>query len=490
MTSSRNNKKIKHHNKSEDRLWASLYLPGLLLDEIQHSDDALIAIIERKNHRQQIRSCNDKALKAGLFPGMPLNSAYAIAPDTTVVEYDPDREAVLLQQVGEWAMRFSSIVCVHSPNHILIEIAGSKRLFEGYEILAALVQKELKLLGYTGQMGIAPTPLAANVLARANIRRGIVQAAKLPSVLNNLPVDCLELESSTLDGLRRSGIRQIGHLLTVSSASLTRRFGPACTKYLDCLLGHHPDPRTPLRLTDFFERKLDLPLEVENTGALQFATQRMINELTAFLIAHDSGVNLFTLTLCHEKHSDTTLQLRFLQATSQAKHLHRVLSEQLSQTTLPAPVCGLRLAADTFCKIERDASDLFDKTLRQQNSLGEIIDKLSSRLGNNALYTLTTVDDHRPEKAWGKSFPETQGDIPSSWPERPLWLLEKPAIVTNEMERYLKIESEAERIETGWWDNNDVRRDYVTISDNRGTRYWAFKQRGSTPQLFIHGIFA
>lgn len=462
----------------------------MLLDEIQHSDDALIAIIERKNNRQQIRSCNSKAQEAGVFPNMPLNSAYAIAPAITVVEYDTEREGVLLQQVGEWAMQFSSVVCLHPPNHVLIEIAGSKRLFEGFEILAALVQQELKLLGYTGQMGIAPTPLAANLLARANIRRGIVQTAKLPLIFNDLPIDYLELENSTLDGLRRSGIRQIGSLLKVSPASLTRRFGPACTKYLDCLLGDHPDPRTPLRLTDFFERKLDLPLEVENTGALLFATQRMINELTSFLIAHDSGVNLFSLTLCHEKHSDTTLQLRFLQATSQAKHLHRVLSEQLSQTTLPAPVCGLRLFVEKFCKIERDASDLFNKSLRQQNSLGEIIDKLRSRLGNDALYTLTTVDDHRPEKAWRKSFPEAQNAPSTGWPERPLWLLKEPAVVTDHLSQRLKIESEAERIETGWWDNNDVRRDYFLVCDDRGTRYWAFKQRGSAQHLFIHGIFA
>ncbi len=422
--------------------------------------------------------------------GMALNSAYAILPALTVVEYNAEQEAILLRQVGEWAMQFSSIVCLHPPNHVLIEIAGSKRLFESFEILAALIQQELATLGYSGLMGIAPTPLAANLLARANIRRGIVQVQKLPYVLSELSVSYLELAPDTLEGLRRSGMRKIGNLLTVSPASLTRRFGPACVKYLDCLLGRHPDPRTPLRLTDFFERSLDLPLEVHDTNALQFATQRMINELAAFLVAHDNGVNMFTLTLRHEKLDDTQLQLRFLQATSQARHLHRVLSEQLAQTTLPAPVSGLHLLADTFSEIERDAADLFVKSRRQQNSFGEVIDKLCSRLGHDALYTLSTVDDHRPEKAWKKSAPESRQDRDSNWPDRPLWLLQQPRPVTPALWQRLSLEGDAERIETGWWDNTDVRRDYYLYRDDRGTRYWAYRQRGKSNELFIHGIFS
>lgn len=479
------------------QLWASLYLPDLLLDNLandnhdnSNSDETAIAITERCNNRMQVRSCNQSARQAGISCGMSLNSAYALLPALSVVEYNAEREATLLRQVGEWAMQFSSVVCLHPTNHILIEIAGSKRLFEGFDSLLPLIQQKLCKLGYQGQMGIAPTPLAANLLARANIRRGIVQKSRLPQTISELSVGYLELPADTLESLRRSGIRQIGGLLNVSPASLTRRFGPSFVNYLDRLMGNHPDPRTPLRLRDFFERSLDLLLEVHDTNALQFATQRMINELAAFLIAGDNGVNTFSLTLRHEKHADTTLQLNFLQATSQAKHLHRVLSEQLSRTTLPGPVCGLQLLADTFSEIDRDASDFFVKSRQQQKSLGEIIDKLSSRLGKGALYTLATVDDHRPEKAWKKSTPDTREETLKQWPERPLWLLEQPRAVSPDLYRRLSIESNAERIESGWWETDDVRRDYFLVCDQQGTRYWAYKKREDDSTLFIHGLFA
>lgn len=470
------------------QLWASLYLPDLLLSTV--NNDKAIAVTERLNHRLQIRSSNALAQSAGVFNGMTLNSAYALLPALSVIEYNAEREVILLQQLGEWAMQFSSIVCLHPPCHILIEIAGSKRLFEGFDSLLTLIQQELSQLGYHGQLGIAPTPLAANLLARANVRRGIVQKSRLPLVISELSTNYLELPFDTLESLRRSGIRQIGSLINISPASLTRRFGPACVSYLDRLLGKHPDPRTPIRLSDFFERNLDLLLEVQDTNALQFATQRLINELAAFLIAGDNGVNTFTCTLRHERHPDTILQLHFLTATSQAKHLHRVLSEQLARTTLPAPVCGLHLLADTFSEIERDATDFFVKSRGQQKSLGEVIDKLRSRLGKEALYTLTTVDDHRPERAWKKTSPDTCAEYSDHWPRRPLWLLEQPRAVSPALYQRLSIESNAERIETGWWEEEDVRRDYFLVCDQRGTRYWAYKTREDNNTLFIHGVFA
>jgi protein ImuB len=487
--------------QGRQQIWASLYLPNLLLDHMQsnmlgntQTSDATdhtaiapnIAIVERVSNRQQIRCCNAGARQAGILPGMALNSAYAILPALTAVEYDADKEALLLQQTGEWAMQFSSIVCPDGSNHILIEIGGSERLFDSYASLLATIEAELGKLGYSGSMGIAPTPAGANLLARANIRRGVLSYDRLTAIIKPLPIEYLELTPDTLEGLARSGIRSIAQLLEISPASLTRRFGPACSRYLDQLLGRHPDPRNPLRLSDTFTRSTTLPIEVHDTNALQFATQRMINELAAFLIARDCGVNQFMVELQHERHDNTRLELRFLQATSRPKHLHRVLSERLSQTQLPAPVSGLHLSASTFCEIERDASDFFLKSRSQQKSLGEVIDKLTSRLGDDAIYTLAEVDEHRPEKAWKKSSPEVSEKLVGNWPQRPLWLLEAPKPVT----KTLQLEGDAERIETGWWDSNDVRRDYFIAKDRHGTRYWVFRDRGKQDSLFIHGIFS
>jgi len=468
-------------------LWASLYLPRLSIDDT--GSDEPLAVIERRNHRQQIRSCNEAACKAGVYNGMALNSAYALVPDLSVIEYDETHEQRLLQRIGEWAMQFSSVVSLHPPNHVLIEIGGSQRLFDSFTVLIQLIETELDKLGYSAQIGIAPTPLAANLLARAGLRIGITESHRLKAAINTLPVSLLELAEDTIEGLRRSGMHQIGQIINISPASLTRRFGCPCVDYIDRLLGRHPDPRTPLRLGDVFERESNFTVEVEDVNALQFATQRMITELSAFLIAHDKGVSAFQFSLHHERHESTEFEMRFLHATSQSRHLHRVLTERLSQTELAAPVCGLSLLADTFSDVDRDATDFFVKSRQQQKTLGEIVDKLSSRLGEQALYTLSTVDDHRPEKAWKKSFIEDREPPLRQWPSRPLWLLPDPLPISPARQRSLILENEAERIETGWWDKDDVRRDYFVATDTGGARYWVYRERGGQG-LYMHGIFA
>ncbi len=471
-------------------LWASLYLPSLLLDTMTTDGDNphAVAIVERRHNRQQIRSCNDTARHAGIRPGMPLNSAYSMLPSLSAVEYDPEHEARLLHQAGEWAMQYSSIVSLHPPCHVLLEIGASRHLFGDFGNLIATLQQGLADIGYQASIGVAPTALAANVLARAGVRVGTANLQRLPSLLGTIPVQFLELEESIIEGLLRSGIRDIAALLAVPAASLTRRFGPQCPQAIARMLGQHPDPREPIRLSDFFQRSLELTLAIDNTAALQFTTQRLVGELAAFLIARDCGVNAFELSLRHHRSSDTRLPLRFLQATSQVRHLHRVLGERLAQVELPEPVIGLELSATTFSQIERDAADLFVKSRGQQKTLGEITDKLCSRLGADAVYTLDTLDDHRPERAWQKTFPDSSRDQPAlnSWPERPLWLLPTPAPAT----RVLNLEPGVERIESGWWEDDDVRRDYYIARDNSGARYWVFRKRDNTETLYIHGLFA
>ncbi len=45
-----------------------------------------------------------------------------------------------------------------------------------------------------------------------------------------------------------------------------------------------------------------------------------------------------------------------------------------------------------------------------------------------------------------------------------------------------------ERIETGWWREAVVERDYFRVETNTGQRFWLFRQNDSG-QWFLHGEF-
>jgi protein ImuB len=46
-----------------------------------------------------------------------------------------------------------------------------------------------------------------------------------------------------------------------------------------------------------------------------------------------------------------------------------------------------------------------------------------------------------------------------------------------------------ERIETGWWDGHDVRRDYYVAWTRAGIRLWIFRERPPGGGWFLHGVF-
>ena len=54
----------------------------------------------------------------------------------------------------------------------------------------------------------------------------------------------------------------------------------------------------------------------------------------------------------------------------------------------------------------------------------------------------------------------------------------------------LCLECGPERIETGWWDGGDIRRDYYVARNNRGARLWVYQGvlRG-VADWYLHGIF-
>ena len=47
-----------------------------------------------------------------------------------------------------------------------------------------------------------------------------------------------------------------------------------------------------------------------------------------------------------------------------------------------------------------------------------------------------------------------------------------------------------ERIESGWWDGDDVTRDYFVALNADGARFWVFRERSGASGWFLHGIFA
>jgi protein ImuB len=72
-------------------------------------------------------------------------------------------------------------------------------------------------------------------------------------------------------------------------------------------------------------------------------------------------------------------------------------------------------------------------------------------------------------------------------PSRPTWLLARPILLRGLPPRIL---AGPERLETGWWDGGDIRRDYYVVELSTGQRAWVFSPPGEREPFMLHGWFA
>lgn len=479
-------------------LWLALHFPQLPINRQSQTDiDEPRAVVLQEGSRRRIMACNPCAAASGVRPGLALKNAYALVPNLVTSDYNDDEQRTHLEQLSLWALQFSSQVVPEPPDTIIIEIAASLKLFGGLEALHERIRHDIQQQRLTLLTGIAPTPGAATLFAKAglstnsktNSRVGpgeiVTTPQQLADKLDSLPVSCLELDTFTFKGLRQSGIHTLGELRRIPPAALTRRFGTGCTQLLYKLDGRLPDPRTPYKAHETFSQGIDLPLEAPDTQALAFPLKRLLGALGGFLRARDLGILHLAIVLHHHHLKPVTIPLKFLDATSDMTHLLRVATERLGSVPLEAPVTRLALDSTELSPLTREGRDLFHKTCAQQTSIEQLLDKLVARLGRQSVYTAVPDDDHRPEKAWTPALlSNNQNQTP--WPARPLWLLNEPRVLN----QALTLHTPPERIENGWWDELDVRRDYFIGSNSQGSYFWIYRLRHQPDQWWVHGLFA
>jgi nucleotidyltransferase/DNA polymerase involved in DNA repair len=136
--------------------------------------------------------------------------------------------------------------------------------------------------------------------------------------------------------------------------------------------------------------------------------------------------------------------------------------------------------------------DLFDPRPQQALPWAQLRERLRARLGDDGVQGLVTHPDHRPERAWRNVSGDTpvrsnKTVAPPTGTTRPGWLLIEPEPLR---EPFARILAGPERIESGWWDQGDVRRDYYLVETAKGQRAWAYRDAGGDGALTLHGWFA
>lgn len=444
---------------------------------------------------RQVLRADAAALGLGIRPGLALSAAHALARRLRVVARDVPAERAALAGLGAWAGQFTSLISLAPPQALLLEVAGSQRLFGGVQSLMEQVRQGLAELGYGARLALAPTPLAAQWLARAGVPDCVISLTQLTGALASLSLHGLDLDARRCRDLAAMGVRRVGDCLRLPRAGLAQRLGPDLLRQLDRALGRAPDPRPPFVPPSGFEAALALPGGVDTSEALLFPLRRLVGELVGVLRARNAGVPALQLRLVHVRGPATVVNLELVSISRETDHLLALLRERLAHLRLPGPVEEISLAASRM-EVLADASlDLFGPAQISAESRARVVERLQARLGHATVRGLHPVAEHRPERAWRYGEPGTAANAAIATVERPLWLLPAPApLVLRDgrpwLDGALRLEPVRERIESGWWDGEDIARDYFVAHDARGARLWIYRELTGPRGWYLHGVFA
>jgi protein ImuB len=337
----------------------------------------------------------------------------------------------------------------------------------------------------------------------------------LDAVLDALPLHVLTEVARHQATLARLGCRTLGDVHRLPRGGSSRRFGKDLLEALDRAYGLQPETFAWMALPEIFEARLELPGKVEHAPGLVFGARRLLAQMAGWLAARHAGVRCFTVTWRYEFHraKDSPdverLEIRTAELTRTIDHFVRLLTEHLGKTTLAAAVEEIRLRADEVAPLQQPSESLLQETTRQAESLVQLVERLSARLGPERVLRAVIRADHRPESLQGwrpaiEALPHRAGCGPEI--PQPTWLLASSLRLSVRGERPvyqgpLQIISGPHRVDGAWWDRSAdmVRRDYfVALSEHAGL-LWIYRERGD-PQApagghaasspwYLQGIF-
>jgi protein ImuB len=468
-------------------LWACILLPQLALDIVLRrlpDPDGPLALVTGPAQSRTLSAVNAAAVDAGLAAGMRLSAARALLDDLVTVEHDPDADARGHRFLAAWAYRHSSLVSAQWPHCIVLEAGASFRLLGPWPRFEARLREELSGLAFAHRIALAPTPRAARVFAGLRDGLAVMSAEAMRDMLATVPVRRAALPADSGERLHRMGVRDLRALRALPRDALRRRFGADLLAHVDRLYGEADDPLDWYAPPDHFDSRVELGYEVEHHPPLLFPLRRLIGDLSTYLSIRDGGVQRFVLRLEHEG-LRTDVDIGLLAPEREPAMLFELARSRLERASIPKPVVAMRLLARELPPFVPAARDLFDPRPQHALPWPQLRERLRARLGDEAVYRVVPAGDPRPERAWRRD--EGGPVVAPLLPPRPAWLLPRPVPLR---ERGLRIVSGPERLESGWWDGEDARRDYYVLETARGQRAWAFAAPGEQSGWMLHGWFA
>lgn len=462
--------------------------------------------------RMLITASNKAAEVHGIVAGMPVADAKAIVPSLQVFDNRPGLEEKLLKAIGEWCIRYTPIVAMDLPDGLVLDISGCAHLWGGEAPYLKEIVTKLRSFHYDVRAAMADTIGAAWAVARyGKVTPIITSGEQLPALLP-LPPAALRLDTPVLLRLQKLGFSRIDKLVNIPRSVLRRRFGEGLLTRLGQALGQEEEFIHPICINPPYQERLTCLEPIRTAAGIEIAVRRLLETLCKRLESEGKGLRAAVLRCFRVDGKTVEAAIGTNRASHNTAHLYKLF--ELKIPTIE-PALGIELfvlEAPTVEDVEQQQEKLWARGPGlEEVVVAELLDRLAGKVGAEAIRRFLPDEHYWPERSVRRAS-SMQDKADSGWRldrPRPVMLLPNPEAieVTAPIPDYppmlfryrgilhrIRKADGPERIEREWWLDGGEHRDYYTVEDELGQRYWLFRSGHYTAdhrhQWFIHGFFA
>ena len=494
--------------------FVSIWLPHLVTDWFELRKPELknlpFVIVKPANGRMLITYVNPVAQKKGIDGGMVLADAKALLPSLQKFDHLPHLESQLLQRLAEWCIRFTPIAGVDPLGGILLDASGCTHLWGGDAVYVKDIIQKLGARGYSARASIAGTIGCAWAMARFG-NSLVVENERQTDSLLLLPPESLRLDAGTTTCLHKLGLRQISNFISMPHAALRRRFGPLMIQRLNQAMGLEEELIQPVYPVEPYQERLPCPEPISRIEGIEIALEQLLIQLCLRLQKEKKGLRTASFRCYRTDNKTSGIQIATSRPSHNVSHLFHLFSMKLAAIE---PGLGIELFVLEATKLEDHLpfqQEFWKNSALNDQKVSELIDRLTLRMGNQAINRYLPDEHYWPERSFKKAISFTEQSI-SDWKlerPRPLRLLSPPECidVTAPVPDYppmlfrykgklhkIRNADGPERIEQEWWIEEGEHRDYYAVEDEEGCRYWIFRSghydEAKKPLWYLHGFFA
>ncbi|HYC39656.1 MAG TPA: DNA polymerase Y family protein [Chitinophagaceae bacterium] len=465
------------------------------------------AFVISEQNRILITELNSTAIRQGLSRGMPLADARVLVPEIQQYPDSPRLAENLLRRLGEYCLRFSPTISIATPDSLILDATGCAHLWNGEKNYLATIVERISQLGYQVKAAFGDTIGAAWALAHYDAKQNDPPSAVLP----DLPVAALRIDPEILEKLHKLGLRRVGQLLPMPRHALRRRFGESLLLRIDQLLGRSEELAEPIHAPAPCTERLPCLEPISTATGITIALKQLLGVVCTRLQKEGKGLRQAQFKYYRVDGKSGEITITTTRPVSDPSHLLKLFELKMEMIE---PGLGIELFVLDAFRLEElhsrqekfwdSVSGLHDQRL------SSLLDRVSNKLGSGHIFRYLPSEHHWPERSVKRAASLAEQPA-AQWPTdrlRPIRLLPRPEPidVTAPIPDYppmnfryknilhtIRKADGPERIEPEWWLEEGPHRDYYSVEDEEGNRYWLFRlghYHDKNCKWFLHGFFA